>query len=108
MTERRTPSSPKMLLIVLPIAVVMAAAIAAINGQQVLALVGVVVAVAAWFVVTRLQRTDGEPPPELTPQESAELRDEREHRGEVAAVRRLRARYPRLSLVQAVHLVRAL
>jgi hypothetical protein len=69
-----------------------------------LLLVGVVAMVASHF----LRRTRSAPPPELSPEQTAALRAERERSGEVAAVRLLRREHPGVSLADAVRLVRAL
>lgn len=103
MTEQRL-----VLLRLIPVAVVVAAGIAALAGLTTLAIVGAVVGIVALFVLGIVLRRPPAPVPEPGAEEAAALRERRDRDGEVAAVRQLRERHPGLSLVDAVRLVRGL
>lgn len=92
-----------------PLTILLAAAVATLFGQSMLALVGLVVGLVVVFVVLGTpQRMPSGPPPELTPEEAGMIHARRERDGEIAAVRCLRTLHPQLSLVEAVELVRTL
>lgn len=103
MTEQRL-----VMLRLIPVAVVLAAGVAALAGLTTLATVGAVVAILALLVLGTVLRRPPAPVPEPGEEEAAALREQRDRDGEVAAVKQLRDRYPGLSLVDAVRLVRGL
>lgn len=92
----------------IPTTLIAAAAVAILTGWPVIALVCLVAGIAAVVVVGDVIGRPGGIPPWLEPGQAADIRAERDRRGEMAAIKLLRARRPELSRAEALRLVRDL
>ena len=109
MPHRRHMSEQRLVVLrLIPIAVVLAAAVAALAGFTTLGIIGALVGIVALFVIGSVLRRPPAPTPEPGPEEAAALRTRRDRDGEVAAVKQLRDTHPGVSLLDAVQLVRGL
>ncbi|WP_232664813.1 hypothetical protein [Pseudonocardia sp. TRM90224] len=103
-TDRRLPFWA---LWIVPAALLILAVVLALTGPVWLGAIAAVLSFAAALGIEIRARFTGSAIPQLTPDDLATIRAERDTTGEIAAVRALRRRHAGLSLRDAVHLVRS-